>query len=244
MVANDIWEERDAFPDLRECLSYSLAACAHGMRCADELLPNKIWRDTADSMLEVLLDGNKNGLVRTFGDVINMSEKPTVFHTVAERHSANTGIDASLMGLLYPFEIYSADDSIMLEALDRIEAVLGNGRGGIFRYESDRYDGCTDYYGGLAKFPILRGFAPPRGRDKGAGAWPLLSLWMSICRSAAGDEENRERALWYMDWVIKNAADGLIPEQVFPEGSPQVGVSPLCWAHAMFVTASYTLGLV
>ena len=74
----------------------------------------------------------------------------------------------------------------------------------------------------------------------GAGAWPLLTFWMSIVQNKMG---NRERAGKYF-WLAVNQIrdDLLIPEQVFPEGDPRVGVKPLLWSHMMFVHAAKELG--
>jgi GH15 family glucan-1,4-alpha-glucosidase len=73
-------------------------------------------------------------------------------------------------------------------------------------------------------------------RNKGAGAWPLLNFWMSICYVKLGD---REKALRYYEWVLEKV-DRFIPEQIF-DNNLQVSVNPLCWSHAMFIIASREL---
>ena len=40
-ITNDLWEERHTYPDLRDNFSYTLAACAGGLRAIHELLPDR-----------------------------------------------------------------------------------------------------------------------------------------------------------------------------------------------------------
>ena len=100
-------------------------------------------------------------------------------------------------------------------------------KGGVHRYEHDEYDGWM--YGKTNSM---------MNRKKGAGYWPLLNFWMSICLSKSG---RRAKALQYYNKVIDDLEDSFIPEQIF-KNKIQVSVSPLCWSHTMFVLASKELG--
>ena len=203
-VTNDLWEERLCFPDLNENFSYSLAACIKGLKCADELIPNKKWINTADEM--------KNRLDKHFIDYFVRS-----YGKIPDRR-----IDASIIGLVYPFEVYDANDPRIVSSIKEIEKKLLI-NGGIYRYEHDEYDGWM--------YETMH-------RKKGAGAWPLLNFWMSIYYSIKGDKENAEK---YYFWVLEKIKDGdCIPEQIF-ENDIQVSVSPLLWSHSMFVLASWKL---
>jgi glucoamylase len=130
-------------------------------------------------------------------------------------------IDASVLGLVYPFAIYEAEDPRIVSTVEEIERRLVVDDG-VHRYEQDEYD---DW--------IVDGMH----RKKGAGAWPLLNFWLSTYWAQRGDLERAQR---YYDWV-QDRTDRYIPEQIF-ENDLQVSVSPLLWSHAMFVIASRCLG--
>jgi GH15 family glucan-1,4-alpha-glucosidase len=202
-VTNDLWEERFAFPDLEENFTYSLAACVRGLECANALVPNEKWVKVADQMRKRLRHHCTGHFFRTYGKL------------------SDHRIDASLLGLVYPFEIFSAKDRKVVATVKEIEKKLVVA-GGVHRYENDEYDGwiCDSMH-----------------RNKGAGAWPILNFWLSIYYAKLG---NREKALQYYDWVL-NRTRKFMPEQIF-ENNIQVSVKPLCWSHAMFIIASRELG--
>jgi glucoamylase len=206
-VTNDLWEERLCFPDLNENFSFSLAACIRGLRCANEFIPNKEWIDIAEEMKNRLDKHCMEYFIRSYGNI------------------PDRRIDASIIGLVYPFEIYEANDPRIVSSINEIENKLSI-NGGIHRYEHDEYDGWM--------YDTLH-------RKKGAGAWPLLNFWMSIYYSIKGDKENAKK---YYYWVFeKIKKSDYIPEQIF-ENDIQVSVSPLLWSHSMFVLASNYLNLI
>jgi glucoamylase len=206
IVSNDLWEERLTFPDLNENFTYSLAACLKGLKCANELIPTKKWLAVAQQMRERLEKHFVDGLfVRSYGRLID------------------NAVDASMLGLVYPFAICDPNDPRMIATLKEIEKRLVI-NGGVHRYEYDTYDGWM--YEGMQ-------------RNKGAGAWPLLNFWMTIYYSLKGDKANAER---YYTWVLDRVDErGYIPEQIFDNGI-QISVCPLVWSHAMFIIASKFLG--
>lgn len=204
IVANDLWEERLAFPDLKENFTYSLAACIKGLECANLMIANARWLRISEQMRERLekhfVDGS---FVRSNGNLIDK------------------GIDASMLGLVYPFEIYKAGDRRIVSTVKRIEERLII-NGGVHRYEFDEYDGWM---------------YEEMHRKKGAGAWPLLNFWISSYYSLNGDKENAER---YYKWVL-DRVNIHIPEQIF-DNNIQVSICPLVWSHTMFIIASKFLG--
>ncbi|HDS45444.1 MAG TPA: glycoside hydrolase family 15 protein [Methanomicrobia archaeon] len=205
LVTNDLWEERYCFPDLNENFSYSLAACIKGLRCAHEVIPDRKWIETANEMKKRLDIHFMDYFIRSYGKI------------------SDRRIDASAIGLVYPFEVYEADDPRIVATINEIEKRLVN-NGGVHRYEHDEYDGWM--------YELLH-------RKKGAGAWPLLNFWMVIYYSIKGDKDRAEN---YYYWVLEKINDGdcRIPEQLF-ENELQVSVSPLLWSHSMFVVASKQL---
>jgi len=201
----DLWEERCTFPDLEDNHTYSLAACARELRCADAMVEiknkseNKKWLRCAKEMEETLNKGydTKRGyFLRTFGKISDYT------------------VDASVLGLVYPFEVCNADEQRMVNTVHAIEKKIVE-YGGVHRYEKDFYDGWTQE-GTL--------------RRKGAGAWPLLNFWMSIYYARRGEKEKAKR---YHEWVLNHLESPYIPEQIFGN-TLQKSVCPLAWAHAMF----------
>ncbi len=206
MITNDLWEERLTFPDLQDNFTYSLAACISGLECANSMIINKNWLTVSASMRKQLekhfLD---NHFVRSYGKLID------------------TGIDASMLGLVYPFKIYTAEDPRIISTIKEIEKKLII-NGGVHRYELDQYDGWM--------YEMIH-------RKKGAGAWPILNFWLSIYYSLNGDKANAEK---YYNWIIDRVT-GYIPEQVF-DNKIQVSICPLAWSHTMFIVASKNLGYI
>ena len=208
-VTNDLWEERFTFPDLKENFTYSLAACIKGLECANQFFPNKNYTDTENSMKRVLLKAanTKGYFFRSFGDIND------------ER------IDASLLGIVWPFEIVSPKTKNLLikNTINKIKKTLVRNFG-VYRYEHDEYDGWM--------YRTIH-------RKKGAGFWPLLNFWMSIVLCKMGE---RKEALKYYNKVLNHLEDNnFIPEQIF-ENNIQKSISPSCWSHAMFILASKELG--
>lgn len=204
LVTNDLWEERLTFPDLKDNFSYSLAACIKGLECANLMVPNDKWTRIAAQMkkrLKAHFVGDN--FVRSFGKL------------------TDRGIDASMLGLVYPFEIYKPNDPKIVSTIKKIQSNLIRD-GGVHRYEFDEYDGWM--YEGLH-------------RKKGAGAWPLLNFWLSVYYALNGDKYHADL---YYKWVLKKV-DYYIPEQIF-NNKIQISVCPLVWSHAMFIVASKFLG--
>lgn len=203
----DLWEERTCYPDLKENFTYSLASCIKGLLCANELIPNDSWLKVAREMKSRLEKHYLHFFVRSYGDLTDQR------------------IDASVLGLVYPFEVYEPDDNRIIATMNEVEDKLSI-NGGIHRYEHDEYDGW-----------MLEG----EHRKKGAGAWPLLNFWLSIYFQRVG---NADKARLYFNWVLDRIGDNnYLPEQIF-ENDIQVSVSPLLWSHSMFVIASEELNFL
>ena len=205
--SSDLWEhsERRTSSKMENNFTYSLAACVQGLRSAYMMLNNKRWRETADEMtskIEQAYSEEKKYFLRNHGKI------------------SDYNIDASLLGLVYPFSIVKANDERMVNTVKKIEECLVF-NGGVHRFQFDYYDG--------------EGTA-----QEGAGAWPLLNFWMSIYWSIYGD---KKKALEYYNWVVNKVGDdNLIPEQIFDDF--RKGIKPLAWSHAMFVIASKHLGYI
>jgi GH15 family glucan-1,4-alpha-glucosidase len=205
LITQELWEQRRCFPDLRDNFTYSLAACYHGLRCACMMMPNKKWGVVAEQMRRLIVDSHGKHFYRVYGKI------------------DDPAIDASLLGLVWPYRVVRADDARMKKTVALIEKKLAVG-GGVHRFENDEYDGWL--YGKVQRW-------------KGGGYWPLLNFWMSIYWSEA---ENKRKALFYFNKVLNDlGGDRYIPEQIF-DNDVQKSISPLCWSHSMFVIAAKRLG--
>lgn len=204
----DLWEEshRQTSTTVENNFTYSLSACARGLLLAHEIIPNPLWKETAMQMIEEINDA--------------YSETDKYFYRNKGKIS-DKNVDASLLGLVWPFEICEPNDPRIMNTIAKMEERIVID-GGVHRYENDYFDG--------------EGSA-----QEGGGAWPLLNFWMAIYFAKKGD---KEKALSYYNWVLERIEKfkGFIPEQIFDDF--RVGVYPLVWSHAMFILASRELGLL
>jgi len=205
LVTQDLWEERLCFPDIEEFFTYSLAACIAGLREACKIMSKPKWEKTAYSMENVLLQTPGEHFGRSYGKL------------------EDARIDASLLGLVYPYNVVAPDNPRFIRTMEMIEQCIVKNNG-VYRYEHDEYDGWV--------------YNKETNRKKGAGYWPLLNFWMSIVQLKMG---NREKAETYYFKVLDDVKSHLIPEQIF-NNDIQVAVSPLGWSHSMFLLASKELG--
>ncbi len=202
----DIWEEnrRHTSITMENNFTYSLAACAKGLLLAYEIESNHLWKETALQMIDQIKKAYSN--------------KDKYFYRTAGKIN-DSNIDASLLGLAWPFEIYDQGSEELVNMVEKIEKELVV-KGGVQRYQFDYYDG--------------EGSA-----QEGGGAWPILNFWLAIYWVLAGD---KKRALGYYNWVLErlDRYQGYIPEQIFDDF--RKGIYPLVWSHAMFIIASKYLG--
>lgn len=183
----DIWEERRTFPDLKDNHVLCLASSLSALRRAGEMLETNKWFDTMIEMERVI---NNTGIVRTTND---------------------KKADASLLGLVYPFNVVNGNDIRMVNVVDKIEKKLVT-KGLAKRYEGDVYDGWL--WNGKSRF-------------KGAGAWALLSFWLAVYFTKRGDTK---KARYYYDSVMER----LVGYNFIPEQFGKVEL-PLNWGTAMYV---------
>jgi GH15 family glucan-1,4-alpha-glucosidase len=121
VACQDLWEERYSFPDQQENFTYSLAICARGLLCANELMPNNKWKKAAEQMIGQI-ESVQGHFTRSFGKF------------------GDKRIDASLLGLVWPAGIIKANDPRIIETVRLIEEKLVTDMG-VHRYEGDDYDG-------------------------------------------------------------------------------------------------------
>lgn len=206
----DLWEQehRHTSTTFENNFTYTLAACSRGLMAANDLMPNPAWQKAGVEMLGKINEA--------------YSEKQGYFFRNHGRID-DPNVDASILGLVWPFEICKANDERMIRTVDTIERVLVQS-GGVHRFQFDYYDG--------------EGSA-----QEGSGAWPLLNFWMAIYWSKRSDPQKAQEYFWAVLDQIDAQEDkyhSYLPEQVFSD--ERVGIYPLAWSHAMFVVACHTLG--
>jgi GH15 family glucan-1,4-alpha-glucosidase len=208
----DLWEERIAHPRFKNNLTYSLAACSAGLEKANEIIPNKEAKIIAQEMNNLI---EKEAYDKESGYFLRRFGG-----TVPN----DKNIDTSMLGLVWPFEIVKPTDPRMINTIKAIEENLTDEKG-IYRYKFDEYEGeieQTDLH-----------------YKMGAGAWPLLTFWMSIVQNKIGNREKAEKYFWLV--LNQLSDDFLIPEQIFSQKDPRIGVKPLLWSHTMFIHAAKEL---
>lgn len=129
-----------------------------------------------------------------------------------------SAVDASLLGMTYPFNVLEPHDPLMVATVAEIDAKLHRRDGGVYRY------GADVYYGG--------------------GEWILLTAWFGIHNLRLG---KRDLAIKMMMWIEEQAdKQGNLPEQVSDHLLAPVHydtwrqkwgpvASPLLWSHAMYL---------
>lgn len=190
----DYWEE---FGDRKH--TSTLAAIAAGLNAAGRVLDDAQFLEVANK-------------VRTF------IEDNCVVDGAFVKGPEDSRVDASLLSLSTPFNLFSPDDPRMRATVTRIRTELSSPSGGIRRYIGD------DYFGG--------------------SPWVLLTAWLGWHLRRDGDEEGFEQA---RRWVEAQAGpQGHLPEQLVTE--PQLAeyveqwverwgtvADPLLWSHAKYL---------
>jgi len=172
------------------------------------------------------LYGGINSINRYLGEVelLRLAEEIKAYvveNLVADGHvmknNLDDSVDASLLWLAYPFEMFAVEDDVMKNTIAKIEEDLQD-EGGVKRYLKDTY------YGG--------------------GQWLILSSWLGIVNIKQGKVEKAKAIL---EWVEAQAGEVGMPEQVsgiVNEPSyvePWVEkwgpiADPLIWSHGMHLT--------
>ena len=116
-------------------------------------------------------------------------------------------IDISLLGLVTPFKMFTANDKKILNTIDKIDLTLRTYTGGYLRYENDNYIG--------------------------GNPWVISNLWMANYYLEQG---SRKKAKEAFDFAVKSSTEhGFLPEQVDNNTLGAKWVIGLGWSHAMFV---------
>jgi GH15 family glucan-1,4-alpha-glucosidase len=126
----------------------------------------------------------------------------------------DTTLDVSSFYGAYLFGYYK-DESHITSTLSVIENELLDisPSGGSARYENDNY---------FRSEPAYKG-----------NPWFVTTLWLAQYYAKNGQND---KATKYVEWALsKSLSSGLLSEQISPEDSKIVGVTPLVWSHAELI---------
>ena len=123
------------------------------------------------------------------------------------RNTEDRRMDISLLGAVYPFNIYSPKEKRILNTVDNINLTLRTYTGGYQRYEFDNY-------------------------RKGS-PWPISNLWMTLYYLELGEKKKAKETF---DFVLNTIGKhSLLGEQIDNSTLKPNWVIGLGWSHAMFI---------
>jgi GH15 family glucan-1,4-alpha-glucosidase len=128
-------------------------------------------------------------------------------HPVRSVDPVDATVDASLLGLAYPFGVLAQDDPRLIATIDAVERELSAGPG-LLRYPGDTY--------------------------VGGNPWLLARLWLGLARRSPGSSEP---AAGLAEVAACATDALLLAEQVDEHTGRPVWVVPLAWTHAFYALA-------
>lgn len=123
------------------------------------------------------------------------------------RNKKDSKMDISLLGLVYPFEMFSPKEKKITNTVERINMTLRTYTGGYLRYEGDTY--------------------------AGGNPWIIANLWLAEYYLRYGSKTKARECFDFA--IIGSNKHGLLPEQVDNNTMDPAWVIGLGWSHAMFI---------
>jgi glucoamylase len=190
--------------------TYTVAMTIAGLRTASYIAGE--FGNTEDSHLwQQTADSIENNIGKLFNDQLGYFRKSLMLLTDNNLEFDDTLDISSGYGTMV-FGILSSQTDKTFAALES-KLLNSSPSGGIARYEHDKYFLSKDKY-----------FGNP---------WIITTLWMAQYYIK---KQQPDKATKLIDWVASHASNsGMLSEQIDPETSDPVGVSPLVWSHANFV---------
>jgi glucoamylase len=217
----DAWEERVGVH------TYTVAATIAGLEASARMADGRDdpaaarWRDAATRCragLDAQLWSEEHGRFLRSRDVarddadgapVPPGHQPTgrPAHPVASVDPVDATVDASLLGLAYPFAVLDHDDPRLVATIDAVERELRSGPG-LLRYPGDTY--------------------------VGGNPWLLTRLWLGLARREPGSDEPADGI---DDVAGSATDAMLLAEQVDATTGRPVWIVPLAWSHAFYALA-------
>lgn len=209
----DCWEEHPNFLH-----PYSLATTYGGLAAILELQKAGVIHLPESGITELLSNVKQFLLENSLADQRFAKHILPSVDGASFSPDIHSGVDASLLGLATPYNVFPLDDARICLTIETIEKDLWLNGGGVYRYKADVY------YGG--------------------GEWILLAGWLGWYYTLAGQHA---KASQLKRWIESTAdAQGNLPEQVsehllapamrdhwIKEWGPVA--TPLLWSHAMYI---------
>ncbi|MBP3708694.1 MAG: hypothetical protein J6J36_08905 [Clostridia bacterium] len=127
---------------------------------------------------------------------------------ILKRNLKDEQMDISVIGSVYPFEIFDINEETIKNTVEKINMTLKTYKDGYLRFEGDSY---------------MNGDKP----------WTITTLWMALYYLKNNDKSQAEKCFKY---VVNTASKhGFLSEQVSNDDPNFQWVIGLGWAHAMFI---------
>lgn len=207
-LSYDIWEMNEGV----HLYSISSIYSAFGamINIEEELQKNKSKDNFNNRIKQENISNRKNKLTKYREQIKEYiienfcDQKQKTLH----RNLEDNKMDISILGTVFPFNVFSATEKIVVNTVEKINMTLRTYTGGILRFEEDNYIG-------------------------GKNPWVISTLWMALYYIKVG---KKKEAINLLNFVTKTANyNGLLAEQIDNNTLKPSWVIGLGWSHAMFI---------
>ena len=206
-VSYDIWEEND-----RGIHMYSLASIFSAFDTMKKIY-KALGKNVSDFENNRLKEEKINKNIKEI-DELMLKVKEYIEQNLYDenrksyvRNTEDRRIDISLLGAVYPFNVFSPKEKKVLNTVENINLTLRTYTGGYQRYENDGY--------------------------RNGSPWPISNLWMTLYYLEIGEKKKAKETF---DFVLKTVGKhSCLGEQVDNSTLKPNWVIGLGWSHAMFI---------
>ena len=206
-VSYDIWEEND-----RGIHMYSLASIFSAFDTMKKIY-KALGKNVSDFENNRLKEEKINKNIKEI-DELMLKVKEYIEQNLYDenrksyvRNTEDRRIDISLLGAVYPFNVFSPKEKKVLNTVENINLTLRTYTGGYQRYENDGY--------------------------RNGSPWPISNLWMTLYYLEIGEKKKAKETF---DFVLKTVGKhSFLGEQVDNSTLKPNWVIGLGWSHAMFI---------
>ena len=206
-VSYDIWEEND-----RGIHMYSLASIFSAFDTMKKIY-KALGKNVSDFENNRLKEEKINKNIKEI-DELMLKVKEYIEQNLYDenrksyvRNTKDRRIDISLLGAVYPFNVFSPKEKKILNTIENINLTLRTYTGGYQRYENDGY--------------------------RNGSPWIIANLWMTLYYLEIGEKKKAKETF---DFVLKTVGKhSLLGEQIDNSTLKPNWVIGLGWSHAMFI---------
>ena len=202
VITYDIWEECEAIH------TYSLASIFAAFESMIKIY-NILEEEFKDNRLKIEQDKERVSKLENY--LLNIKEYIIKnFYDENKKsfvRNKDGKMDISLVGLVYPFKLFSPKEKKIMNTIEKIHLTLRTYTGGYLRYEGDNY--------------------------KGGNPWIISNLWLANYYLDLGEKKKAEE--YFKFAVIASTEHGFLPEQVNNLNMKPAWVIGLGWSHAMYI---------